>query len=380
MPLTFTSNYTISLINSQTSITDQPNHPKPLHNFHLQETFPQLRRLYFSYYYPIFIMPKARRRFIANSNILITSRIKTGLPLACNPLIELIIKSVLARALAQYPVKISHFVFMANHFHIILYVQDAFDVVNFIAFVKKRLSDFINKLSGKIGSRWQVGFDAPIILDSQKALNKILYIYNNPVKARLVARIEDYPGVSSFSALSSEAEVYQELIPKIKIKDIPCLKNNKLSDQELSALITKLSKPSILKHTLKVFPYIWAKAFSETKDLSNLEIQTLILEHLKLKELEYAKERELKKQNVIGAERLQKQSIFKKHKPKSFGLRMLCLSVSFTLRKKYIEDFKEFCKKASAAYQKFKAGASANFPAGSFRPCAPPVSTCLHWA
>jgi REP element-mobilizing transposase RayT len=324
-------------------------------------------------------MPNARRRFIANSNVLITSRIKTGLPLACNPLIELIIKSVLARALALFPVKISHFIFMANHFHIILYVQDPLELVNFIAFVKKRLSDFINKLTGKIGSRWQVGFDALIILDNQKALDKILYIYNNPVKAGLVESIEDYPGVSSFGSLSTDAEAYQELVPKVKIKDIPCLRNNKLSLGELKLLVKKLSKPEILKHTLKIFPYIWAKSYGETKSLSNLEIQKLILDNLKIKELEYAKERKLKKQSVLGAVRLQKQSIFKKHKPKAFGKRMLCLSVSISLRKKYINDFREFCKKASIAYQKLKAGALAVFPLGCFRPCAPPVSTCLNW-
>ena len=247
-------------------------------------------------------MPNARRRVIANSNVLSTSRIKTGLPLACNPLIELIIKSVLARALALFPVKISHFIFMANHFHIILYVQDPLELVNFIAFVKKRLSDFINKLTGKIGSRWQVGFDAPIILDNQKALDKILYIYNNPVKAGLVESIEDYPGVSSFGSLSTDAEAYQELVPKVKIKDIPCLRNNKLSLDELNVLVKKLSKPEILKHTLKIFPYIWARSYGETKNLSNLEIQKLILDNLKIKELEYAKEPKLKKQSVLGVE------------------------------------------------------------------------------
>ena len=239
-------------------------------------------------------MSYSRRRFTANSNVLITSRIKSGLPFACNSLIELIIKSTLARAQCFYPVKITHLIFMGNHFHILLYVQDAFDVVNFIAYLKKQLTDFINRLTGKSGSRWQCRFDAPTVIDPKKTLTEILYLYNNPVKANLVESIHDYPGVSSLKALSSTEDVFVEEFPRIRIKDLPCLKNNKLSDFEVQELIKKLTNPAIARHKLKIYPYIWAKAFDETKNLRNAEIQELILSNIAKKEAEFKKIRELK--------------------------------------------------------------------------------------
>ncbi len=62
------------------------------------------------------------------------------------------------------------------------------------------------------------------------------------------------------------------------------------------------------------------KAFKEVRHLNNGEIQGIILENIKLKEAELQNAR---KHQVLEAERLTQQSIFKKHKPKSFGIRML---------------------------------------------------------
>lgn len=68
-----------------------------------------------------------------------------------------------------------------------------FDLSDLLESVKGYTSRQINKLAGRAGSLWLDETFDRIVLDTAEFEEKGDYIRNNPVKAGLVARPEDYP-------------------------------------------------------------------------------------------------------------------------------------------------------------------------------------------
>ena len=142
---------------------------------------------------------RKRKYYRPGDVIEISTRITSGLPLVPNEFINLIIEGYLARACAQFDISLNHYLFMANHLHIIFTVKDPDHVQKFVRLIKGRLSHAINKLLGRTkGVVWDEGFDDPKILDIDMLVTRLVYIYLNPAQANLVDSIEQYPGVNSW--------------------------------------------------------------------------------------------------------------------------------------------------------------------------------------
>ncbi|MDE0770337.1 MAG: transposase [Opitutaceae bacterium] len=84
---------------------------------------------------------------------------------------------------------------MPNHIHLLANPKDehSLNLETFIKRLKGRTARNINKILGRGGPFWQTEwFDRWIRNDAERA-RTIAYIQNNPVKARLVNKPEDYP-------------------------------------------------------------------------------------------------------------------------------------------------------------------------------------------
>ena len=93
-------------------------------------------------------MGRPYRKYQNYSVYELTIRTKTGLPFVTRPLIELLIKSALARALRDTTVTLCHIVTMGNHYHILVFVEDLNDLPLFHGRFKKNLTDYTKKLLG----------------------------------------------------------------------------------------------------------------------------------------------------------------------------------------------------------------------------------------
>lgn len=107
-----------------------------------------------------------------------------------------IIKGCLARAADQLDVDLVCFAFLSNHFHLVA------------RFPRLNMSEFMERLQGQIAERlnkhrirkgtvFPERFDDQALLDDKTLRDKIEYVLNNPVRADLVRRAEDWKGVSS---------------------------------------------------------------------------------------------------------------------------------------------------------------------------------------
>jgi len=155
-------------------------------------------------------MPNLKRCIIHNTLVEVCFRTEEGLPFVATPYIKAIMQSIIAAAQTMYPTTICHFILMANHMHLQLVVQDPKDFVAFVGYIKRESAHAINRLLGrKKLTVWCDRYDDPKILDPDKAIQRIVYLYSNPSNANLVSNIDEYPNLSSWQAFLAGGEEIQ---------------------------------------------------------------------------------------------------------------------------------------------------------------------------
>ncbi len=85
---------------------------------------------------------------------------------------------------------------MPNHIHFIAIPHKADSLAKTFNFSHMRYSQYFNKKNNATGHLWQGRFYS-CILDETHLLQAIRYIENNPVRAKLVKRAEDWPWSSA---------------------------------------------------------------------------------------------------------------------------------------------------------------------------------------
>lgn len=102
----------------------------------------------------------------------------------------------LARSLEQHPgITLHGAVAMSNHLHLETYDKTG-SLSDFYCYFLGNLAKAVNRLRGRSGPLFGRRFDdGGRILDAEAAVERLAYLINNPVKAGLVARHRDWPGV-----------------------------------------------------------------------------------------------------------------------------------------------------------------------------------------
>lgn len=305
-------------------------------------------------------MPSPPRILLQEYPVLITTRVEEGLPFVCNQIIELIIWSTLAKAQALYRIKACHFIFLGNHLHMIVIVQSPDDIAAFMNYLKTESGHAINKLRGRRNRTvWVDGYDAVSILTLEDTIEKIAYIYTNPQKANLVQKIEDYPGVSTWKMFTENRLSIE--VPRITRPSI-----------HPSCSVESLTEESLGKTVLfQLFPDAWMALFGIQGD-STPAINTRIQKRIRALEAEHSAARLRQNKKVLGARRLELQSIDKPYTPSKFSKRMWCICKDIELRKSFINSIKSLIDSARHVYNLWKKGhTTERYPPGMFPPRFP---------
>ncbi len=323
-------------------------------------------------------MPSPRKYFINNTAIFVSTRTEEGLPLVPTNFMNALIWSVLVRAQSAYPrVKVCSFLFMPNHFHMLLVVDDPEQVSRFVGYVKQEISHFVNRLLGRRQKTlWKAEYDSPVVLDAEKVKDILRYIYTNPVAAGSESSIDKYPGISSWEMLVTKARASWH--PAYSRDATPRLSNPIHPDRE-DEKICKLLNDSSKKTLLFTFePFAWKNCFESTKDTSDEELLFELVEMIREKEGEYADERRKNNTRVAGSQSLISSSMLREYTPKKFGRRMICLAKDRKLRVQFITFFKKICEKARDVFSRWKRNDfSEEYPPGLFQPPYPRIVNIL---
>jgi len=113
-----------------------------------------------------------------------------------------IIIGVLARAQRLYPVELHAFVFLSNHYHLLLSVDDAPQLARFMNFLNSNLAREAGRLHGWREKFWGRRYQAIVISQEEAAqIDRLRYLLSHGCKEGLVARPRDWPGAHCVEAL-----------------------------------------------------------------------------------------------------------------------------------------------------------------------------------
>jgi REP element-mobilizing transposase RayT len=280
-------------------------------------------------------MPRLRKLIIHNTLVEICFRTEEGLPLVATPYMQVILLSIFARAQSMFPVKFCHGVVLPNHMHLHIVVQDTSVVDKFVGYIKRETAHAINRLMGRRKKTiWAEGYDSTIILDVEKAISRIKYIYTNPQQANLVEKIDDYPNFSTWKYFLKGGEKLSAR--RIKRNSITAIAKGTLSLKDQKRFAEYLQESENQKYDLIIEPNAWMSCFPNEKPSAE-SINPRIIEEVRTQEKKLNSNPNRK---VIGAFNLKLERMDRRYTPKKRGRKTICLSSNKELRSSFISWYR----------------------------------------
>ncbi len=325
-------------------------------------------------------MPRLPKVHLNGSVLFITTSVEQDFMFPANPLIKEIIKSCLAIAQSHHPIEISHIIMQSTHVHFTAMVHNPNDIPGFMERFKTESAHRINRLLGrKKRTIWCQGYDSTIILDLEKAIEKIVYIYDNPVKDGLVESIDNYPGISSwhhFKKGQSKATFKTYLIPRDAL--------HKLEDRALFIDDYERERRQLLIKKRKIKFQInlnsWMKAFLITDPKEQEEINQNIIDAVRAKEKDQKEIRKSEKISVCGAAKLMLQRPGSAFIPEREGKKTICIASDKKIRISFIQSIKLLISQAREILLQWRKGNFlAQYPIGLYPPSLPKRAEAFGW-
>lgn len=109
-----------------------------------------------------------------------------------------IIIGCIGRAQMVYPVGLHGFVFMSNHYHMLISVRDAEQCADFLRHLNSNIARELNRLLKQHGAFWHCRFHGIRVDDTeQDQMDRLRYMLSHGVKEGLVRGVREWPGASS---------------------------------------------------------------------------------------------------------------------------------------------------------------------------------------
>ena len=141
-------------------------------------------------------MPRPLRLFEPNQLYFVTNRCFQGrLLMRPSKRVNLLIGAILAKAQTRFDIQIYGYVFMSNHYHLIISGKEGV-ISDFVAYFQSLIGKKIGQLHKWKGKFWHRRFSAEPILDDEASIERLGYILAHGVKESLVKKAEDWPGLT----------------------------------------------------------------------------------------------------------------------------------------------------------------------------------------
>lgn len=271
---------------------------------------------------------------------------------------------VLARAQRFYSVELHAVVFLSNHYHLLLTVENAQQLARFMNYVNSNLAREAGRLHGWREKFWGRRYQSIVISAEESAqTDRLRYLLSHGCKEGLVDRPQDWPGLNSVEALlegkpleglwidrtreygaRNRREKFEQFEyatkETIRLEPLPCLRH--LSDEgyrdEVGELIRQIESETKSRH-----------AGNGSRPLG---VKAILAQH------SHDRPRKLKKSGAP-----------------------LFHAVSRAVRRELVEAYRWFVGSYREAAEKLSEGdLVVRFPKGSFPPRLPFVGSGPDWA
>ncbi len=119
-----------------------------------------------------------------------------------DPVIDDILLGVLGRAQRLYPVEICGFSFLSSHYHLLLWVPDARSMAKFMWYFQTNAAREVARRTDWPDGIWSDRYTSIPVSDEPAAqVDRLRYVLAQGVKDGLVARVEEWPGISMVKAV-----------------------------------------------------------------------------------------------------------------------------------------------------------------------------------
>jgi hypothetical protein len=113
-----------------------------------------------------------------------------------SPELNDIAAGILGRAQRLYPVDIVAFSPVSNHYHMIVWAENAQRLARFVGYFNSNLAREVSRLTGWTGKIWERRYQAILISNEEEAqAGRFRYVLSHGVKENLVARLREWPGL-----------------------------------------------------------------------------------------------------------------------------------------------------------------------------------------
>ncbi|HYG64159.1 MAG TPA: transposase [Thermoanaerobaculia bacterium] len=128
--------------------------------------------------------------------------VQSRLLLAPRAYVREIVLGVLARAKRLYPVQLICFAFTSNHYHLLIHVEDAGRMAEFMGYLNGNLAKEVGRLADWKEKFWGRRYQHIVVSDEEAAqVARLKYILSHGAKEGLVADPREWPGAHAVNAL-----------------------------------------------------------------------------------------------------------------------------------------------------------------------------------
>jgi len=247
---------------------------------------------------------------------------------------------------------------MSNHFHLLLWVEDAQRLAKFMEYLNGNLAREVSRSTGWSDKIWSRRYQAVVISDEEEIqIARLKYILSHGVKEILVAKAEQWPGVHCVTPLLTGAAVEGIWF------DRTLEYNARLRREDFEARRYAFPQEVILS-PLPCWKHLDAEAY-------RFKISQLVLEI----DSTARQEREAKGVKPLGPKAILAQKPFDRPEAPKKSPAPLFHAFRRKARKALWEAYAWFVAAFREAAEKLRAGDfTAKFPIGSFPPHLPFVS------
>lgn len=122
---------------------------------------------------------------------------------------------IVKEAKEQYYLDIVAYAIMSNHCHFLIYTENIQNLSSFMKKVNEDYARYYNYKENRVGYVFRNRFLSEPITDRKYLLQCISYIHNNPVKAKIVNKCEDYKYSSYNDFIKSTGFIDKKIIELI---------------------------------------------------------------------------------------------------------------------------------------------------------------------
>ena len=135
----------------------------------------------------------------------------------------------------QDTIKLHHYAFLSNHFHLLLSSKDARSLATFMCHFKSNLARELTRIHEWSGSLWQNRYSSEEILDEDALIEVFKYITENSVKEGLVDHPSEWSGLHGYHQLVESKSVNGDWIDRTGLY-LASQRNKKVDPKEFTTV------------------------------------------------------------------------------------------------------------------------------------------------